>query len=406
MAEAGYLTAKEAAATLGISVATLYAYVSRGLIQSEAGTGKSRAKRYRRQDVLALKERKEARRNPAKAAEKALNWGTPILTSAITLIQDGRLFYRGHDVLTLAANHTLADIANLIWRDTLTQGAVFKSTLNPDSLPPYEPLVNLSPITRFQALLPLAAAADLQAYDLSQTAVCATAERILGLLAGVVAGQPLTGDIAQGLQNVWQAQDQVLADLLQAAMIYCADHELNVSAFTARTVASAQATPYAVVNAGLSALQGRLHGGASEQVAALFREVGTPDQARAVIVSRLRRGDGLPGFGHPLYPGGDPRGAALLTQVRTVYPQSAGVQLANEVARAVALATGAQPNIDFALVTLAWAAQLPAGAPLALFALGRTVGWMGHALEEYGREQLIRPRARYNGVAPLIAAGS
>ena len=70
------------------------------------------------------------------------------------------------------------------------------------------------------------------------------------------------------------------------------------------------------------------------------------------------------------------------------------------VIRQVTELTGQLPNIDIALVILSWALGLPAGAPLALFALGRTVGWIGHALEQYQVDQLIRPRARYNGAPP------
>jgi citrate synthase len=69
-----YLTAREAATTLGISPATLYAYVSRGLIRSEAD-GKSRRRRYHLEDVQVLKERQEQRKNPQKVAEGALHWG-------------------------------------------------------------------------------------------------------------------------------------------------------------------------------------------------------------------------------------------------------------------------------------------------------------------------------------------
>jgi citrate synthase len=190
--------------------------------------------------------------------------------------------------------------------------------------------------------------------------------------------------------------------LLESALIYCADHELNVSAFAARVVASARATPYAVVTAGLAALQGSLHGGATERVNAFFREVSTADNARTAIAARLRRGESIPGFGHPLYPQGDPRGRALLAKVAATYPTTPGWQLAQQVMGEMETAVAAHPTIDFALVTLAWAAGLPVGAPLALFAIGRTVGWLGHAMEQIEQDQLIRPRARYTGPMPVI----
>ncbi|GIK57701.1 MAG: helix-turn-helix domain-containing protein [Chloroflexi bacterium] len=407
-----HLSAKQAAAELGISLPTLYAYVSRGLIRSEAGEGPSRARRYRAEDVAALKTRKEMRRRPEVAAETAvktavqtaLHWGAPVLESAITLIDNGHLTYRGYDTLTLPDAHTFADVANLIWRQELTTGAQFTADINSQWAPiaPLWPHIRqLALMERLQTVLPLAMGHDLAAYDWQPTTVYQTGQRILLLLATAVTGQPISGSISSALQRAWGA-DPVVTPLLESALIYCADHELNVSAFAARVVASARATPYAVVMAGLAALQGTLHGGATERVDAFLREVGTPDNARAAITARLRRGEEIPGFGHPLYLEGDPRGRALLAKIAAVYPAPPGWQLAQQVVAEMATAVGRHPNIDFALVTLAWAANLPPGAPLALFALGRTVGWLGHALEQVEQDQMIRPRARYVGPLAMM----
>src|SRR5690349_14656602 len=106
-----YLTAQQAAQILGIKTATLYAYVSRGLIRSEAIEGDSRVSRYNAEDVERLRETKDQRKHPAESARKALNWGTPILESALTLITDDGLFYRGQDALELATTHTVEQVA-------------------------------------------------------------------------------------------------------------------------------------------------------------------------------------------------------------------------------------------------------------------------------------------------------
>ena len=115
MKEVRYLSAGEAAGELGVSLPTLYAYVSRGLIRSEATEGKKRNRRYRAEDVRRLKERAEQRRNPGKVAEGALSWGTPVMESGITLISDDKLYYRGRDALGLAAGSTIEEVAALIW---------------------------------------------------------------------------------------------------------------------------------------------------------------------------------------------------------------------------------------------------------------------------------------------------
>ena len=183
-------------------------------------------------------------------------------------------------------------------------------------------------------------------------------------------------------------------------MILCADQELNVTSFAARCVASAAASPYAVVSAGLAALGGAKHAGRGARIEALFREVETPERAHGILTGRLRRGDEIPGFGHPLFPKGDPRGLLLLELTKAVLPRSATVLLATAVAGAARDLLDEQPDVEFGLVTLAGALGLPEGGANALFALGRTIGWIGHAMEEYLADRIIRPRARYVGAQP------
>jgi citrate synthase len=252
--------------------------------------------------------------------------------------------------------------------------------------------------------LPLAGASDLAAWDLRPAAVAATGARILRFLAGVAAGRAPASSIAATLQQGWvQSDGSDRSDVIgpiSAALILAADHELNVSAFTARCVASASANPYDVVTAGLAALKGARHGGHTERVEMLFREAGSASGARRALAARLRRGEEIPGFGQPLYPDGDPRGKALLDLASEIAPQSPPVDLARALAEAGRELIREHPTIDFGLVTLARTLGLPERTPLALFALGRTIGWLGHAIEEYGSGRLIRPRAAYVGEMP------
>src|SRR5215831_8099275 len=110
-----WMTAEDAAARLGVSRATLYAYVSRGQVRSQATAGPSRARAYAREDVERLRQRTEGRRDPEKAAAGALRWGVPVLESAITLIDGSRFYYRGHDAVTLARTRSVEEVAALIW---------------------------------------------------------------------------------------------------------------------------------------------------------------------------------------------------------------------------------------------------------------------------------------------------
>lgn len=389
-----YLTAQQAAEMLGVNKATLYAYVSRGFIRSESAGGPNRARRYLAEDVARLNSRKEQRRDPALAVAQALHFGQPILESAITLIDDGRFYYRGQDVLLLAQRATVETVAALLWGvESLPAG---------HPLPPLSlPAGSLTPIEKFQIALPLAAVQDRAAYDLRPAGVIQTGWRILRLLVQVAAGRPIGQTIAQTLQEGWLPGRPEAIPLLNAALILCADHELNVSSFTARCVASAGATPYAVVMAGLAALQGVKHGGHSERVAALFQEVSqNPTDPAGLLSARLKRGETIPGFGHPLYPAGDPRYQLLAQMLQASLPTAPAFALAQAIATAAQSLINEQPTIDLGLVTLCQCLELPAGTPLALFAIGRTIGWLGHALEQYETGRIIRPRAHYVGPLP------
>lgn len=413
-------SAREAADTLGISMATLYAYVSRGLVRSEAGAGSSRARRYHREDIARLKEGKAQRRDPARAAARALDMGAPVLESSLTLIAGARMHYRGRDAAVLARTHTLERIAGLLWLDdddaaraeALFSGAppaLTKTDLAAINAPD-------SPAERFQVALAIAAARDPLAWDLRPAAVAQTGARILQLLVGVAAGdlgstsRP-SGTFAERLARAWvpdaKANVKNAARLLDAALIACADHELNVSAFTARCVASADAPPWQVVMAGLAALLGNKHGGHTRRADALMAEIAAmkgdvAKNTRIVLMSRLKDGRRLPGFGHPLYPQGDPRAALLLELAASGGTRPAAIALSRQVARTAESLGVEKPNVDFGLATLGHALGLPAGSSFALFALGRTVGWVAHAMEQYALDTLIRPRARYVGVQPEI----
>src|ERR687894_3156376 len=344
MAEGRYLLAREAAEELGVSVATLYAYVSRGMIRSEAAGGSGRRRRYRAEDVRRLKGRKERRRDPDAVVEDALSWGTPVLESAITLVTDDGLYYRIRDAVALSAGSTVEEVAALIWTGDPGEAAELFAG-DPPEVPPRvrELMGGLPPVEAFQALLPVAAAADPAAYDLRPEAVARTGTRILRLMAGAATGEEEAG-LAETLRRGWCPGEAGATRLLGAALILCADHELPVSTFAARCVASSEATPYAVVAAGLAAVGGVRHGGQIELVEAFLREVEAVGDARAAISGRLRRGEGVPGFGHSLSPGGDPRGAELLRATATAYPDSPAVARSVEVAEEALGLMGERPT--------------------------------------------------------------
>ena len=404
-----YLTAQQAAEALDISLSTLYAYVSRGLIRSEqSGEGK-RQRRYYAEDVEKLLARREGRRNPETLAQDALHWGAPVLDSAITLIDGGKVYYRGKDVTELAQNHTVEQVAAFVWTGDMSKTDTLFDMNVLVTARKYELMLldmelngaELSPLQELQTFLPIAAADDKAAYDLRPASVALVGARIIRLMTSVVAGDvPENVALASMLQIGWCPDDERAQTLFNAVLIVIADHELNASSFAARVVASAGSTPYAAVLGGLAALQGVKHGGIAERVEAFLKELYGADKMRDALAARLRRGETVPGFGHPLYPDGDPRAKFIIDLLNEHYPDSPETEKANATITAVQEVVGDLPTIDAALVMLARILGLRSGSPLTLFALGRTIGWIGHAIEQYERDRLIRPRARYIGEHP------
>jgi len=181
------------------------------------------------------------------------------------------------------------------------------------------------------------------------------------------------------------------------ALIVVADHELNASTFAARVVASTGADLYACVTGGLAALTGPRHGAFSDRVEALLDEVGDESRARDTIQSRTSRGESIPGFGHPLYPDGDPRVPPLLELAAELAPRGDRLATLRAVIRAMQRSEREAPNVDVGLVAIVRAVGLPRGSATALFAVGRTAGWIAHALEQRETGYLLRPRADYVG---------
>ena len=402
-----WISAADAAGALQVSRATLYAYVSRGYIRSQAVRGRSREREYSRDDVDTLRQRTEEWRHPDQVAARALQWGMPVLESSITLIDGKTLYYRGHNAIELAATRSVEEVASLIWTgrfdvpfasadDTGLRGAVDPS---------------LPFAARAQAMLATASVQDRLAFDVRGENVARRGWRILHLLAAAAIGDRSArtprrlrrrgvATVDDDLACAWNV-DAKGRELIRTALILCADHELNVSSFTARCVASAGSNPYAVVIAALSALEGPKHGGAGARVEAMLESLRATRDVPAALAARLRRGERVDGFGHPLYGNGDPRAAMLLERLREDYRRSAELAFIGRVIDAAGRVTRDKPNLDFSLAALTRVLDLPNEAPLMLFAVGRTIGWIGHALEQYALDHLIRPRARYVGVPPV-----
>jgi citrate synthase len=386
-----YSSAAAAAQRLGVSRATLYAYVSRGWIRSHAVPGR-RSREYSREDVERLAAQTRGRRDPLGVARHALDFdGLPVLASALCSIDAGRLFYRGRDAVELSRTARFEDVAALLW-----DGECRLPELGKPPAASVRRALGRSPFARAAVahLVGLEPASDV----LEPAAVRAAGARALAELAALALRfERVSGPLAARLAQAFGARGPRVCRALDAALILCADHELNASAFAARVVASAGAAPLMALAAALAALSGQRHGGTTLAVQRLLDEPGEPS---AAIARAASAGGVVPGFGHPLYPTGDPRAVRLLELCRPGRDR----RRAEAFVEAARGSLGLLPNVDFGLVALARSHALPAPAPFILFAIGRSAGWVAHILEQYATGQLIRPRARYVGVPPDVTA--
>jgi citrate synthase len=395
-----FLSSSEVVERLGISKSTLYAYVSRGLIRSAPDPSSPRSRRYRADDVERLLNRQRMRSDPEHAASGALTWGSPVMESSVSMIADGHLYYRNNDAVSLARTSSFEEIVALLWLNDhsapLPEMDRDRATLRNELIQQSSALARtLDAPSRVQMLLPVMEQRDPASYDFRPEALHRVGMDILQLFTASLAGAEGHSGFARTLQAYWAPGHPEIARLIDSALVLSADHELNISTFTVRCVASSRAPLHSAIAAGFSAMRGQKHGGATLQAAALFNEVQSPDRAYEVLRSRVQRGESLAGFGHRLYPEGDPRGQALLEALRHELSGSEAIDTADAIADAALKLQGALPNLDFGLVTLSRAIGQPPETALALMAFGRVAGWVAHAREEYDRDQLIRPRARY-----------
>jgi citrate synthase len=385
--------AREAAALLGVKAQTLYAYASRGLVR-RVGEGKRR--RYLLEDLERLRARQRARSGHGPVAAAALAFGEPVLDTALSGIDERGPIYRGHSAVELAhEGRSFESVAELLWTGSLPEsppcwrsGTLGRRRRKPLSLE--DLLAALSDVDD----------AGPERHSRAVEVELALARRTIARLAALVTDTSADGgSVAERFAATARAPREAATAALDAALVLIADHELNASSFAARIAASTDATLPACLLAALATLSGPRHGGACDRVEALLAEAARLEHPAEVLELRLRRGDSVPGFGHPLYPQGDPRAAALLERTRALAGSSrrdqARLKAVLALPRTLAL-QGLPPTVDYGLVALSLALGMKPGTAGLLFAVGRTAGWVAHVLEQRGSPAVLRPRARYS----------
>jgi len=378
-----YLTTAEVARRLQVKPATVYAYVSRGLLTSVRARGR-RGSLFPAADVERLAARSVERSGVVERIE-----------SELTLLEGDELYYRGQSARDLATTATLEQVATLLWTPGDTSAVAGEGSFAADregvllARRAMEVVPEGARSTdRLRVAVAVLGAADPLRFDLSAASVTAAAGRLIGTLIAALPGPTAVGTTVGG--KLWPklSDAEPRPEVLDAALILLADHGLAVSTIAARVAASARANLYAVVSAGLGALDGQYHG-AAPTLAFEFLERAQRDPVQA-LSDQLRSGEPVPGFGHRIYQHRDPRADVLLDLL--------GDHPVVGTIRAVAERMPTFPNSDLAIDAIMHAYGFRPDAGDALFALARMVGWTAHALEEYAAPALrFRAMGIYTG---------
>ncbi len=377
------IESKEAASRLGVSLQTLYAYVSRGKLGRviDERTGKSL---FSGREIQDFQERRDRGRRPENVARASLHFGLPVLGSAVSSLHEGQLLYRGRNAVQLAESGTLETTAALLWETR--------------SLPRFHPPRLESVVERsssgfvenFGRWLLATSLTQPRSEQRSPEHLLAHFHLILRAAVSIAAGAPRwSGDIHEQLAEAL-GFGEANADLVRVALVLHADHELNTATFAVRCVASTMASPYSAVLAGLCASAGTRHAN-FEATLACIDECARHGDADTYVSGLHRNALDVPGFGHVLYPKGDPRAFALLDMIRRRYPERYAI--VGRVIEAVRTIQGVHPKNDLALAALAHVCDCDATACRTIFLVARTVGWLAHTAEQYASPLLIRPRA-------------
>ncbi|MDP9014028.1 MAG: citrate synthase [Pseudomonadota bacterium] len=389
-----YLSAEQAAKALNVSLQTLYAYVSRKGVRSLPIPG-TRKRRYWKSDIDRLLDKKL----PAPLTPGPLKH-----ESEITLLTGSDVFYRGQNAVELAEHSSFESVAALLWG--------FKEEEVFGKAPPKMPtlvkqmdklLAKESEINRATALFTLLEQANPKAYDLSPIGMARTGVDILRALAAItlrtttVSTEPLHLFVARN-----RGLSPPLGDLVRRLLILSADHAFEPGTVAVRTVASTGVTPWRSLISGFSVTLGR-RGRSFEAMHRFVLEIVACSDPYAMVVGRIRDGEGLPGFDigtvASFHTTGDPRVRAIFESCNTILTKDPAFARLKEVTAAVKEIKGVDPSFALMSVFVGW--RIGLHHQDSLFHLGRAAGWVAHAIEQYQAGETYRQPETYQGALPV-----
>jgi citrate synthase len=405
------MTREEALALLKVKPATLYSYVSRGLVGT-APHEDGRRSLYVRADVERVGSRKRGRMPKAASAESTMRWGEPVLASAITYITQQGPLYRNRSAVEMAkVGSSFESVSQLLMTGVWQDGVTSWGTLDtPQAVLPlfgaYAGKLQGGDIANLLGMVPLALGMQGRgAAEISDGSAVQAARVIMQTMAGCL------GFLSKQRTFVIRERNESLAAYLlraaggmgtpdavfalNGALTVLADNELAPATFAARVAASTNADLYNCIAAAIGSHVGFSTGTATEKVETLLLR----DTLKSDPVAHLQLvrevGASLFGFNHPLYPEGDARASLILEQVRALQRATPNTASTLEFLALVEDRLSMHPGVAIALVVLARALGLPDGSATAIWIVSRTAGWVAHVLEQRTQAFLLRPRAKY-----------
>jgi citrate synthase len=338
----------------------------------------------------------------------------------------GRLAYRGYDIADLARQASFEEVVHLLLHGDLPRpaqldGLVVQLTAAraiPSELVHAFRLMprDTDPMRALQVAVAMLGMFDPDATDNSHAANVRKAVRLTSQLATAICAHHRVRqgkDVIQapaGLSHAasflymltGERANAAAVKAFDASLTLYAEHELNASTFTTRTIVSTQSDMHSGVAGGVGALKGPLHGGAGEAVMRTLMEIGEVANVEAFTERALATKRRFMGMGHRVYKAGDPRAAILRGMAEEACRQSGQFkwyEMAVALHERIAKAKGLIPNVDFYSAPLFYSLGIPVDLFTPVIAAGRIAGWAANIVEQHDDNRLIRPRADYVGPA-------
>lgn len=341
--------------------------------------------------------------------------------------QKGELIYSGYLIDTLAENATFEEVCFLLWNDRLPNSEELESLkkllIEHRSLP--KPVLDYikttdktaEPMSVLRTAVSMLADFDDTHGKFDDSLFEGQAIDITAKIPTIIAAfdrarkdkdivEPLDeGSTAFNFLYMLNgekpgAQAEKTMDL---CLILHAEHGMNASTFTARTICATQSDMYSAVTGAIGALKGPLHGGANTAVMNTLLELDKdPDTADAVEFTKkkLANKEKISGFGHRVYKTFDPRARLLQHMSEDLSEETGHQQLykwSMDMLNTMKSEKNIDPNVDFFSATVYYSIGIQPDLYTCIFTMSRISGWTGHFMEQAANNRLIRPRALYVG---------